>query len=393
MEKPLFPASQRLLSLDVFRGLTILFMILVNNPGNGRYVYWPLEHSKWNGLTPTDLVFPFFLFIAGVSIVFALSSRKESGKGYSALVRTIFRRSLLLVLIGIVVHSLPSLYDLQHWSWGKFFREMRYPGVLQRAGLVYLAASLLFLYCSKRMILILAFGFIIVYYLLMALIPVPGVGPATFDPAMNLESWIDRQVLSTWHLYHSTLFWDPEGILSTIPSISNSLFGVLTGLVLRSKSEALSKFQFMLKQGALLLVLGLAASYLFPINKNLWSSSFVLVTCGLANITLAFFYYAVDIRKSTGWTKPFIVYGMNSILVYAIAESFDTLLSYIQLPNGRFPDGRPRTTGLFGYIYIHVFEPAFASPYNSSMVWSVCYSLAFMPLLWYFYKKKIFLKV
>lgn len=388
MEKTVQSASSRLLSLDVFRGLTIMFMILVNNPGNGRYVYWPLEHSRWNGLTPTDLVFPFFLFIAGVSTVLALSSRKESGLGFPLLIRTIIRRGLLLILIGIVVHSIPGLYDLQHWSWAKFFREMRFPGVLQRAGLVYMAASILFLTCSNRMIWILSFSFIIIYYLLMAFIPVPGVGPATFDPAMNLESWVDRQVLSTYHLYHSTFFWDPEGVLSTLPSISTGLFGIITGLTLRSGPDPLKKLRFMLRQGILLLALGLAFSFIFPINKNLWSSSFVLVTAGLANLLLAFFYYLVDLKKSTGWTKPFIVYGMNSILVYAIAETLDTFLNYIQ-----FPNGHGKKTGLLGYIYIHVFSPAFASPYNASMVWSICYSLMLMPLLWFLYRKKIFLKV
>lgn len=381
-------ASSRLLSLDVFRGLTIMFMIIVNNPGNGRFVYWPLEHARWNGLTPTDLVFPFFLFISGVSIVFALSSRKESGHGYPALIRTIIRRGLLLILIGITVHSIPGLYELQHWSWARFFREMRFPGVLQRIGLVYMAASILFLTCSRRTLWILSFGFILLYYLIMAFIPVPGVGPATFDPAMNLESYVDRLLLGTHHLYRSTLFWDPEGILSTLPAISTGLFGILTGMVLRGAKENLHKFRFMLRQGLMLLVLGMLFSQIFPLNKNLWSSSFVLVTAGLGNMLLAFFYYFIDLRKHTGWTKPFIVYGMNSILAYAIAETLDTFTGYIQLPA---PNGRK--TGLLGYLYIHLFEPAFSSPFNSSMVWSVCYSFLFMPLLWYFYKKKIFLKV
>lgn len=381
-------APGRLLSLDVFRGLTIMFMIIVNNPGNGRFVYWPLEHARWNGLTPTDLVFPFFLFISGVSIVFALSSRKASGHEFAALIRTIIRRGLLLILIGISVHSLPGLYELQHFSWSRFFSEMRYPGVLQRIGLVYMAASILFLTCSRQTLWILAFGFILVYYLLMTLVPVPGVGPATFDPAMNLESYLDRLLLSTHHLYRSTMFWDPEGILSTLPAISTGLFGILTGMVLKEKGESLKKFRFMLRQGVMLLLMGMLFHLIFPINKNLWSSSFVLVTAGLANLLFAFFYYYIDLRKSTGWTKPFIVYGMNSILAYAIAETLETIAGYIQLPA---PNGKK--TGLFGYLYIHLFEPAFSSPFNSSMVWAVCYSFLFMPLLWYFYKKKIFLKV
>jgi len=388
MEKIVPQGQNRLLSLDVFRGLTIMFMIIVNNPGNYRAIYWALEHAKWNGLTPTDLVFPFFLFISGVSIVFALSTKKEAGNDYQSLVKTIIRRGMILILLGIAIHSIPGLYDLQHWSWVRFFSDMRYPGVLQRIGLVYIAASIIFLTCSNRLIWILAFGFIFVYYILMAYVRVPGVGPATFAPAMNLESWLDRVVLGTHHLYRSTFFWDPEGVLSTLPAISTGLFGILTGLVLKTKDENFSKLRFMLVQGMLLLFFGIVFSLLFPINKNLWSSSFVLVTAGLANLLLALFFFLIDIKKRTGFTKPFIVYGMNSILVYAIAESLETITNYIQIDIGM-----GKKTGLFGFIYLHVFAPAFSSPYNASMAWSICYSLAFMPLLWYFYKKKIFLKI
>ena len=380
--------NTRILSLDVFRGLTIMFMIIVNNAGNSQFVYWPLEHSQWNGITPTDLVFPFFLFISGVSIVFALSSRKESGLKFPELISKIIRRGITLVLIGIAIHSIPGFWYLTHWSWEHFFGQMRFPGVLQRIGLVYIAASLLFLYCEQRTIWIISFALILVYYLLLAFIPVPGVGPATFAPAMNLESWVDRFVLSTNHTYHTTMFWDPEGILSTLPSISSGLFGILTGYALKKKSDAMQKLKFMLIQGVLLIVVGLLFSLIFPINKNLWSSSFVLITSGLANLFLALCFYIIDVRGNSSWTKPFIVYGMNSILVYAIAESLEPLMNYIQLPG---PQGRP--IGLFGFIYIHIFEPLFASHYNSSMAWSVCYMLLFMPLLWYFYKKKIFLKV
>jgi len=381
--------AKRLLCIDVFRGLTIFFMIMVNNAGDGRYVYWPLEHASWNGLTPTDLVFPFFLFIAGASIYFALSRRKAEGTQINALYWTILRRGLTIILIGIVLHSIPDYNDSKIFTWERFFTYMRFPGVLQRIGLVYIIVSTLFLKLDMKALKYIAFSCLLGYYLLMRFVPVPGVGPANFEPALNLESWLDRVVLGTNHLYQNTFFWDPEGLLSTLPAIGTGILGLLTGQVLKADWDNKNKLQYMLKNGAIYLVLGILAwIFLMPSNKNLWSSTFVLITAGLANILLSGFFYLIDIRKSTSWTGPFVFYGMNSILVYILAEFMEVFLSFIRLPgeNGR-------STGLFHWIFQYVFYPVFPSPYFASMVWSFTYALLFLPLVWFFYKRRFFLKV
>ncbi len=386
------PVNNRLLCIDVFRGITIFFMIVVNNPGSYRYIYWPLEHAAWNGLTPTDLVFPFFLFISGASIYFALSKKKEAGLEIGTLLMTILRRGIVIILIGILVHSLPGLYELKHFSWVNFFKYMRFPGVLQRIGLVYIVVSLLYLKVSAKTLNIIAFALLTAYYLMMAFVPVPGVGIPTYDPAMNLESWIDRIVLGSNHLYGSTYFWDPEGLLSTIPAISTGIFGLLAGQVLKSGVENATKLKYLIKNGTLYLIFGLLVSYfLFPSNKNLWSSSFVLITAGLACFLLATFFFVIDVRKSTFWTKPFVYYGVNSILIYIIVESMSTIFSYIQLPVTNM--GRIKTMDPFSWIYQFIFLPLFSSPYFSSMVWALVYASLYFPLLWFFYRKKIFLKI
>jgi len=383
--------KERLVSLDVFRGITILFMIIVNNPGNPRAVYPALEHASWHGLTPTDLVFPSFLFISGVSITFALagSKRKEITDGYDPrLFLRILKRGLLLILIGIAIHSLPSRRELHTFSVQDFFAYMRYPGVLQRIGLVYMAAASLFLVLSRNQIAWLAGTLLALYYFLMHWVPVPGVAPANFDPALNFEAYLDRAVLGTQHLYRSTLFWDPEGVLSTLPSISTGLLGILAGYKLKSQAAPKAKVNWLVTSGTLYLVVGIIWAFFFPLNKNLWSSSFVLVTAGIASLLLALCYFLVDLRGMKSWTKPFLFFGMNSILAYACAETLETLLGYIYLPGAG-----GRTVGLFTYLYQHIFQPMPIPLEASSALWSLCYALLFLPLLAFFYRRKIFLKV
>jgi predicted acyltransferase len=381
--------TNRLLSVDVFRGLTIFFMIMVNNSGSGRYTYWALEHASWNGLTPTDLVFPFFLFISGASVFFSLSKRKDSGSNQNALVLTILRRGFTIVLIGILIHSIPGLYEIKHFNLHNFFAYMRYPGVLQRIGIVYIITSLLFLKLNLNSLKILAFTLLLVYYLLMAFVPIPGVGIPTFDPAMNLESWIDRIVIGSHHLYQSTYFWDPEGILSTIPAISTGILGLLAGSVLKSAKENSYKLNYLLRNGVIYLSCGILISFLlFPSNKNLWSSSFVLITAGLACFFLAGFFYLIDIRKSSGWVNPLVFYGVNSILVYMIAEGIEPIYSYFPIIQ---KNGKP--IDAFHWVFQNIFFPVFSSPYFASMAWSFTYSLLFLPIVWFFYRKKIFLKI
>ncbi len=389
MENILPTPSNRLLCIDVFRGLTIFFMIVVNNPGNWKYVYWPLEHAEWNGLTPTDLVFPFFLFISGASIYFALSKRKENGLQMNSLITTILRRGFMIILVGIVVHALPAKYELKNFNWGNFFHNLRYPGVLQRIGLVYMIVSLLFLKLSSRNLKYIAFSILIIYYILMVWIPVPGIGAGNLEQALNLEAWVDRLILGSRHLYQNTYFWDPEGVLSTLPAISTAILGLLAGEKLKSKEENKIKLKYLFQNGLIYLSIGILASFfLFPSNKNLWSSSFVLITAGLACLVLSGFFYLIDMRKSKSWVNPFVYYGVNSILIYIIAESMSTVFSYVLLK-----DHHGKAIDIFSWIFLNVFQPNFSSPYTASMVWAITYSLLYLPLLWFFYRKKIFLKI
>lgn len=379
----------RLLCIDAFRGLTLFFMIMVNNSGDYRYTYWALEHARWNGLTPTDLVFPFFLFISGASIYFALSRRKAEGTSMNSLMGTIIRRGVTIILIGILLHSIPDLEDLKSFTWEKFFTYMRFPGVLQRIGLVYIIVSLLFLKLNTKTLKYLAFSLLILYYILMKFIPVPGVGPATFAPAMNLESWLDRVLLGSNHLYQNTFFWDPEGVLSTLPAIGTGILGLLTGEVLKSQVDNRNKLGYMLRNGSIYLVLGILAwIFLFPSNKNLWSSSFVLITAGLANLLLSGFFYLIDMRNFQSWTKPLVIFGTNSILAYILAEFMEIALSYIQLPNSK-----GQILGIFHWVYDMIFFPVFPSHYFAAMLWSFTYALLYLPILWIFYRNKWFLKV
>jgi len=364
-------------------------MIMVNNSGDSRFTYWALEHARWDGLTPTDLVFPFFLFISGASVYFALSRRKAEGTSIPSLIWTIIRRGTLIILIGILLHSIPDLQEIKNFNWANFFIYMRFPGVLQRIGLVYIIVSLLFLKFDTKTLKYIAISLLVLFYLLMRFVPVPGVGPASFGPAINLESWLDRVLLGSNHLYQNTYFWDPEGILSTLPAIGTGILGLLTGEILKSSIGNREKLFYMLRNGSLYLALGILAwVFLMPSNKNLWSSTFVLITAGLANLLLSGFFYLIDMRQNTSWTKPFVIFGTNSILVYILAEFMETALSYIQIPNSQ-----GKTLGIFHWVYESIFYPLFPSHYFAAMAWSFTYALLYLPILWVFYKNRWFLKI
>src|SRR5690606_11190667 len=252
--------STRLLSLDVFRGITIAGMILVNNPGSWSHIYPALGHAKWHGVTPTDLIFPFFLFIVGVAITYSLTKRKERGDNQNKLLLQIFRRSVILFALGIILHGFPN-YD---------FSDIRIPGVLQRIAVVYFFASLIFLKGSIKTVTYIAAALLIIYWMLMALVPVPGVGYPNFEPATNLGAWLDNLLLHG-HLWKSTRVWDPEGILSTIPAISTALIGVVTGNWLRKKINEAEKVVWMFVWGSFLMLGGIIIDMWFPINKSIWT--------------------------------------------------------------------------------------------------------------------------
>jgi len=368
--------STRLLSLDVFRGITIALMILVNNPGTWGSIYSPLKHAEWNGCTPTDLVFPFFLFIVGVAITYSLLKRKERGDSQVKLVLQIFRRAAMLFLLGLILQGFPY-YDLS---------TIRIPGVLQRIAVVYFFASLIFLRGSIKTISIVAVALLIFYWLAMTLIPVPGVGYANLEPTTNLAAWIDRNLLYG-HLWSATKVWDPEGIFSTIPAISTALFGILTGYWLRKKMDDTTKVVWMFILGSVGMLLGYIWDFWFPIGKNLWTSSYVVYTAGLALHFLAFCYWFIDVKGIKWWTKPFVVYGLNAITVFFASGIIGRLLTLIKITNA---DGEE--VALKTYIFENFFH-SWLSTINASLAYALVYVIIWLGLMWILYAKKIFLKV
>ncbi|HKJ93824.1 MAG TPA: DUF5009 domain-containing protein, partial [Longimicrobiales bacterium] len=296
----------RLTSLDAFRGATIAAMLLVNNPGTWAHIYAPLEHARWNGWTPTDLIFPFFLFIMGVALTFSLGRRQERGAGRADLMEKIVRRSIILMGLGLVLHGFPSYH----------LATLRIPGVLWRIGLAYLFAAPLAVYAGWRLQAAVAGALLLGYWALQTLVPVPGAGAGVLQPGMDLGAYIDRAVFGTQHLWPQSVTWDPEGLLSTLPAIGTVITGILAGHWIRSARSRPRIALGMLGAGAVGLALGWLWGLVFPINKSLWTSSYVLFTSGFALVLLAACYWAIDIRGWRRWATPFVAFGMNAIAAY-----------------------------------------------------------------------------
>jgi len=371
------PAS-RLMSLDLFRGATIAGMILVNNAGDDPNSYWPLKHAQWNGWTPTDLVFPFFLFIVGVAMAFSFSSRLKRGETRQKLLVHVLWRGLALFVLGMFLNGFPNQYHLASW---------RVYGVLQRIAICYVISAILALWANWRVWILTVAGCLVGYWILMRFVPVPGFGVPThdiplLDPDRNLAAWLDRQLLAG-HLYEGTR--DPEGVLSTIPAVATSLLGLLTGQWLRSARSAKNKALGMALFGLLGVAAGEILNLGFPINKKLWTSSYVIFTAGLALLCLALCYWIVDAKQRRGpWTKPLLVFGMNAIAAYVFSELISHLLDNV----------RTRAAGMSWQesIYGHVFAPL-ASPASASLLYALAYVLMCWVALWVLHRKGIFLKI
>jgi predicted acyltransferase len=380
-----------MVSLDVFRGATIAAMILVNDPGSWSHIYPPLEHAEWNGWTPTDLIFPFFLFIVGVSMTLSFASRIARGITRRALVTHVVRRSALIFAIGLFLNGFPG-FDLG---------SIRIMGVLQRIALCYFAAGLLYLItfqtvpasdrparvrANLRVTAAVAIALLVGYWALMTFVPVPGYGAGHLGKEDNLGAYVDRTLMGG-HLWSESVTWDPEGFLSTLPAIASLLIGILAGEWLRSDRAAGRKVLGLATVGLALLIAGRLLHPFFPINKNLWTSSFVLFTGGFAMLALAACYWIVDVRAWRAWAAPFLVFGMNAILAYALAA----LVSEVST-DFEFGDSTGHQTTLHGWLYQRYFVPH-ASPVNASLAFAVFFVLVIFALLWPFYRGKVFLRI
>jgi predicted acyltransferase len=357
----------RLVSLDVFRGLTVMLMTLVNNPGDWGHIYPPLEHAAWHGCTPTDLVFPFFLFIVGVSLAYALAGARHSGVPLAPVVAKVARRAAILFGLGV----LTSLYP--HFD----FATVRIMGVLQRIALVYLGCSIIYLHTGWRTQCNLLIAFLLGYAALMQLVPVPGVGPANLEPTTNLGAWLDRTLLTEPHLWRTSRTWDPEGLLGTLPALGTGLLGLLAGQWLRWPGPSrLAKPTGLALAGGLAVVLGLVWNNWFPINKALWTSSFVLFTGGLALSGLALLYWLCDERGYQRWTGPVLAFGVNAIAVFFFSAILSRTFGLVQLPG---PAGQP--VGLTEWLYAWGIAPFFSDPRNASLAGAVVCLLIWLGVL------------
>jgi predicted acyltransferase len=377
--------SKRLLSLDAFRGATIAGMILVNNPGTWSEIYPQLRHASWNGWTFTDWIFPFFLWIVGVAMTYSFAKRKEAGDPKGKLMLHVAKRALVIFAFGMFLAGFPfGLFLDHHFS----LSTIRIPGVLQRIAICYFFASLIYLYSGTRAQVAWIVGLLAGYWLLVKLVPVPGYGAGVLEPTGNLCWWIDSNLLAghTWRGAPVPGF-DPEGILSTIPAIATTLFGVLTGTWLRTDRSKEEKTAWMFVAGNFLLLLGATLDMWLPINKNLWTSSYSVFMAGWASVCLAMFYWLIDVKGYTKWATPFVIYGMNAITVFVLAGVVGRLLGLIHVAQ---PDGT--STSLQRYIFETFYLPI-ASPINASLLYAITFILVMFLVVWLMWKKKWFLKV
>ncbi len=359
-----FP-SNRLVSLDAFRGATIALMVLVNDPGDGRHSYAPLKHSQWNGWTITDVVFPSFLWIVGVAITLSLGRRLADGVPQTKLLLQAARRALIIYVLGLIVYAWPLDLSTQ-----------RLLGVLQRIAICYIIAAAIYLYYGLRGQLFWLVSLLAVYWLLIMLVPVPGFGAGRLDVDGNLAHYIDRMVLGA-HNYHSTRTWDPEGLLSTLPAIATALLGIMAGHLIRWQRQLTERVTWMFVAGNALIALGLICNPWLPINKKLSTSSFSLFMGGLDFVLLAMFIWLIDHLGYQRYVRPFVIIGMNSIAVYMASELGDTLLS---------------ATGWHESVYNAVFVPI-ASPANASLLYAVAYVLLMYTIAYVMYRRKWFWRV
>lgn len=379
-------AGKRLISLDVFRGATIAAMILVNNPGTWGAIYPPLRHASWHGWTITDLVFPFFVFIVGVSIVLAFSKSIARGVENRDLLKKVFIRSAIIFGLGLLMAGYPYFTFDPSFGIHKNLSEIRIMGVLQRIAICYLAASLLFLYLKPTAILYTITGILAGYWAMMMLIPVPGHGAGMIDEShTNLAAFIDQLIIPDAHLYRNGPY-DPEGLFSTLPAIGTALLGVMAGTILLSKRDSVEITARLLLWGFALAALGYVWDWVFPINKPIWTSSYTIFTAGLAMQVLGICYWLIDVKGYQRFTHPFMVYGVNALTVFFMSGIIARTLNLIQIP---VAEG---TLSLQRIIFNNTFMMV-ASEINASLMYAITWIILWFFVLHIMYKKNILVKV
>ncbi len=378
--------TERLVSLDAFRGATIAGMLLVNNPGTWSAIYPPLAHAQWHGWTFTDTIFPSFLWIVGVSLTLSTARRVEAGADRAQLFRHVLQRAAVIFGLGLLLAAFPfGLLPTHHFAP----LSLRIPGVLQRIAVCYLVASAIFLRTGWRGQLVWAVALLLGYWALLTLVPVPGYGAGMIDqPKGNLAWWIDSHLLAghTWSGAPAPGF-DPEGILSTLPAIATVLCGTLAGYWLRGVRAPARTSLGLVVGGAVLLAIGAGWGSAFPINKNLWTSSYTVFMAGWAALWLGVFQWTIDVRGWRGWALPFTIYGMNALAMFVLAGLIGRLLTLIQWTGA----AGARVT-LKGAIYDNLFA-SWLSPLNASLAFAVSFVLVFLAVATAMWRRGWFIKV
>jgi predicted acyltransferase len=382
LDAPAPPRRERLEALDVFRGLTVAGMLLVNNPGSWSAIYPPLAHARWHGWTPTDLIFPFFLFIVGITTHLSRDVRRARGDSDAELVRQILRRGLLIVLCGLLLAAFPYV-PLERIT------GMRFPGVLQRIGVAYMIGALLTLRTSLKQQLLILVTVLYGYWFAMTLLPVPGRGMGALllgDPSASLAAWLDRAVFGA-HVWRNAGTWDPEGLLSTLPAVGTVILGVMAGRWLAQPRPRFERLVGLFAVGSILMVVGLMWNWSFPINKNLWTSSYVVFTAGMGAMVLATCICIIDELGVRWWTKPFVVLGQNPLLAFLGSGAMARLIySVITVPSAgeNVPIQRVIYEGLFA---------SWLEPRIASLLFAVSFVIVWIGVLSVLHRKRVILKV
>jgi predicted acyltransferase len=383
--------AKRLLALDVFRGMTITAMILVNNPGSWQHIYPPLEHAKWHGWTLTDLIFPFFIFIVGVSISLSGQRQREQGLGHAHIIRHALLRMLKLLLLGFFLALFYYNFSAANYDWfTERLMQIRFMGVLQRIAVVYFACVLLWMFLSRLQLLVCMLMILVVYWLAMAFIPyhddVGNQYVGLLDYANNLSAWLDSRLFAKTHLYYASaqpFAFDPEGVFSTLPAIASGLSGVLAGQwLLLSHYSMGHKAKWLAICGVVALLLGQVWANWLPINKALWTSSYVLLTSGYAALALAGLMYVLDIKQWRLWAAPFLVFGANSIAFFMFAGVVGRLVIMFHIGE----------VSVKSWLYTHIYQP-WLGDLNGSLAYAFSFLLLSYVVMFVMYRKHIFWKV
>lgn len=398
---PLAPRRERLLSLDVFRGITIAGMLLVNNPGTWSAIFPPLEHAEWNGWTPTDLIFPFFLFIVGITTHLSLSARRARGDDDSAIVRQILRRGIIIYLLGFAMAMFPfyqwgtiaSLPNATPWARILYrIEHVRILGVLPRIAIVYICAGLLTLKTTLKQQIVIIATLLFGYWFAMTLIPVPGenqIGALLLNTHdRNLAAWLDRAILGTNHTWSGSVTFDPEGPMSTIPAIATSMLGVIAGRwIVQREKPLLERISGLFAVGAIGMMAGLMWNWTFPINKNLWTSSYVIFTAGMACVAIATIMWIVDYCNVKWWTKPLVIYGVNPIVAFVGSGVLARLIYTLWHVNYH-----GQSVAIQDAMYQVLFLP-WLPPRVASLAFAISFVVLWYGILTVLYRRNIILKV